>query len=69
VFILQNLYSNKTGVKYLFIRHIGSDALQSQTLSFLIQVNKEEEGANLEEPGLNMEFVYAVHDTLREMVS
>jgi hypothetical protein len=29
----------------------------------------EEEGAKPEEPGLNMEFLYAVHDALREMVS
>jgi hypothetical protein len=32
-------------------------------------VNKNEEGAKLEEPGLNMELLYAVHDSLREMVS
>ena len=35
----------------------------------LFQVNKAEEGARLEEPGLNMELLYAVHDSLREMVS
>ncbi|XP_021913778.1 probable E3 ubiquitin-protein ligase HECTD2 isoform X2 [Zootermopsis nevadensis] len=35
----------------------------------LFKMNKDEEGAKLEEPGLNMEFLYAVHDTLREMPS
>jgi hypothetical protein len=35
----------------------------------LFQVNVEEEGAKPEEPGLNMELLYSVHDTLREMVS
>ncbi|XP_069704563.1 probable E3 ubiquitin-protein ligase HECTD2 [Periplaneta americana] len=35
----------------------------------LFKLNKEEEGARSEEPGLNMEFVYAVHDALRGMPS
>ncbi|GFG39371.1 hypothetical protein Cfor_08324 [Coptotermes formosanus] len=35
----------------------------------LFKVNKDEEGANLEEPRLNMELLYAVHDSLREMPS
>ncbi|KAJ9584732.1 hypothetical protein L9F63_020937, partial [Diploptera punctata] len=34
-----------------------------------ICTNKEEEGAKTEEPGLNMEFLYAVHDALRGMPS
>jgi hypothetical protein len=38
-------------------------------LSFLLQVDKEQEGAKPEDPGLKMEFLYAVHDMLREMVS
>ncbi|PNF14691.1 putative E3 ubiquitin-protein ligase HECTD2 [Cryptotermes secundus] len=35
----------------------------------VFKVDVEEEGAKPEEPGLNMEFLYAVHDTLREMPS
>ena len=39
------------------------------TVHFFFQTNKEEEGAKTEEPGLNMEFLYAVHDALKGMVS
>lgn len=32
------------------------------------QTNKDEIGARVEDPGLKMEFLYAVHDALRSMV-
>jgi hypothetical protein len=43
--------------------------LNLEPVARLLQVTKDEEGAKLEEPALNMELLYAVHDSLREMVS
>lgn len=35
----------------------------------MFQVEKDEIGARLDDPGLKMEFIYAVHDAIRNLVS
>lgn len=37
-------------------------------LLFMFKVDKDESGAKTEDPGLKMEFVYAVHDAIRTLV-
>jgi len=58
-----------TGELVLAYESVCTVQLNPEPVVRLFQVNKDEEGAKLEEPGLNMELLYAVHDSLREMVS
>jgi hypothetical protein len=58
-----------TGEVLLAHESVCTVQLKPQPVVRLFQVNKNEEDAKLEEPGLNMELMYAVHDSLREMVS
>lgn len=34
-----------------------------------MQVNPSEDGGNLEDPGLKLEFIYSVHDAIHQLVS
>lgn len=37
--------------------------------SFCMQVDPSEDGGNLEDPGLKLEFIYSVHDVIHQLVS